>query len=132
MLLIWINRGSGMVFPRGNAAVFIAPLGGSRGVPGPGGTIVIHEYPEGRPFEILELPLPQRPPEDDPDDEDDDHRQGDQQEHDVHHFTLTASRIGRCNRRAFRTTSSELADMPIPAIHGVTQPVMANGMASRL
>lgn len=35
----------------------------------------------------------------------------------------------RCRRKALRTTRSELADMPIPAIQGVTSPDMARRAA---
>src|SRR3546814_8927336 len=35
------------------------------------------------------------------------------------------------SRSAFSTTSSELADMPMPAIQGVTWPSAAAGMATR-
>jgi hypothetical protein len=36
------------------------------------------------------------------------------------------------NRNALSTTSSELADMPMPAISGVTIPAKASGNTTRL
>ena len=38
----------------------------------------------------------------------------------------------RCRRIALSTTSSELAAMPIPAIHGVTRPAIASGTEVKL
>ena len=37
----------------------------------------------------------------------------------------------RCRRKALRTTRRELADIPIPAIQGVTSPNIASGTAVR-
>lgn len=44
----------------------------------------------------------------------------------------TSAGSRRSRRIALPTTSSELADMPIAATHGVTRPAIANGTATRL
>lgn len=46
-------------------------------------------------------------------------------------ITLRSQELQR-NRSAFKTTISELTDMPIAAIHGASMPVAANGSASEL
>ena len=88
---------------------------------------VIHQDAVTGTVQILVLPGLQRPPEQCSDDEDQHQRQGDQKIKNVH-----SGHYPRCRRNALSTTSRELADMPIPAIQGVTQPAMASGMARKL
>lgn len=78
-------------------------------------------------FEILILAALQRPPEQCGDDENQHQGKRNQEIQNIHEVIQL-----RCSRSALRTTSSELADMPMPAIQGVTQPAMASGIARKL
>lgn len=92
-------------------------------------TVVVHQNAIARTFQVLELAALEEPPKNDTDDEDQGHGNGHQEVHDFHIAAPQAFAADFCNRKAFNTTSSELADMPTPAIQGVTQPAMASGMA---
>ena len=94
------------------------------------GVIVVHQHPVGRPFHIVELTAAQRPPEQKADQETNTTEIGTRIY--IVSIRLPPSLLFRCKRIAFNTTSSELADIPIPAIHGVTIPIIAKGMARRL
>ena len=93
--------------------------------------------------EVFELAAPERPPEHHANDEDQHHGQRHQQVKDVHAVhqasvltgllcAAAGPEVPPCRRNAFSTTSKELADMPMPAIHGVTRPHMASGIAVML
>ena len=103
-----------------------------RVVTGLGRCVVVHDDAVRRAFEVVELTAFDGPQHDPGDDADEDEAQRDEQQQDIHsqRFVARAGRVSTeavllfClnsdSRSAFSTTSSELDDMPMPAIHGVT------------
>lgn len=96
--------------------------------PGPW-SVVIHQDAVSGAFQVLELAMPQGPPEEDPNYEYEYYRERNKQIQNVHCVPYLRYLRRDWSLSALSTTSSELADMPIPASHGVTQPTMANGIA---
>jgi hypothetical protein len=104
--------------------------------------VVVEKNLECRAFQIVELAVAHRVPENARDQQNQHDRQWNQEVKDVHRYAARdasvwrffpeAARVLRASRPAFSTTRSELAAMPIPAIQGVTQPAMAAGTASAL
>ena len=105
-----------------------------------------------RAFHVVELAALHRPEKDEGDDRYQYEAQRNKQIQDIHEVTLLVAAHGiacldhraiknldqsgraatRDKRMAFRTTSREESDMPMPAIHGVTWPNAAAGMATAL
>ena len=116
--LTWVNKT--LILPRRIIPCF--PLPGL-------GAIIIHEDAIRGTFQILHLAALQRPPEDRANHKD--QQDGDRNQ-EIETFHASSANGYFCNRKAFMTTSRELADMPMPAIQGVTQPAMARGIAITL
>ena len=93
------------------------------------GTVVVHDHAQPRPLEVVELARVHRDPERGADRDRQYDAQGDEEEEDVHGQRAGAVVL---RRSAFRTTRRELTDMPTPAASGVTSPMSASGMTSRL
>lgn len=105
-----------------------------------GRAVVVHDDAVPWAFEVVKLAASGRPQYDPGDDANEDEAQGNEQDEDVQcrarGQALGVREAGRgwgvsvgagdgldlksVRRSAFSTTSSELADMPMPAIHGVT------------
>ena len=98
------------------------------------GRVIVEEDLEPGSLEIVELARSQREPEYRADQEDEDDRERDEEIENFHRVyparRLAAPRLLR--RSALSTTASELPDIPIPAIQGVTRPAAAAGTAARL
>jgi hypothetical protein len=98
------------------------------------GRVIVEQDLEPGPLEIVELARSQREPEYRADQEDEDDRERDEEVEDFHRVyparRLDAPRL--LSRSALSTTASELPDIPIPAIQGVTRPAAAAGTAARL
>lgn len=95
--------------------------------------VVILQDAQCRTFEIVELAAVHRLEEHPQGHKDHGNRQGDEQIKGFHNEGRSIQwRVTRCRRSAFNTTSAELADMPTPAIHGVSTPKAAAGIATRL
>ena len=98
------------------------------------GRVVVEQDLEPGPFEVVELARSQREPEHDPDQKHEDDRERDEEIEDIHRVYPSrrpdAPRL--LSRSALSTTASELPDIPIPAIQGVTNPAAAAGTAARL
>lgn len=100
----------------------------------------IHQYPMRRPLQIVKLPRSHRPPEQAGNHKDKNDRNRDQQVKGFQLATPSLETVGtptylitlRCNRSEFKTTQSELNDMPIPASQGVNRPAIATGRATAL
>ena len=93
------------------------------------GRVVVEQNLEPGPFEVVELARSQREPEHRPDQKDEDDRERDEEIEDIHRV-YSAPRLR--SRSALSTTASELPDIPMPAIQGVTKPAAAAGTAARL
>ena len=93
------------------------------------GRVVVEQNLEPGRFEVVELARSQREPEPGPDQKDEDDRERDEEIEDIHRV-YPAPRLR--SRSALSTTASELPDIPIPAIQGVTKPAAAAGTAARL
>lgn len=95
----------------------------------------VHENPMRRPFQIIKLTGTHRPPEQSGDHEHQHNRYGNKQIKRFHNVLLSnhlSAMTLRCNRREFKTTQSELNDMPMPASQGVNKPLIATGKATAL
>ena len=122
----------------------IAPIAGNASRLGRcGWRIVVRNDPVCRAFEVFELSAVDRPPEYDADHENQRQGQRNQQIQNIHQAASARIAIGsaraaagavfrRTTRIAFNTTTTELAAIPMPAIHGVSQPPMASGKAIAL
>ena len=84
-------------------------------------SVVVLKNPVGRSLEVVELTVLQRPPEQCADRE---HQHDGKRNQEVERVHDQRDRI---RRDALRTTSSELAPMPMPASQGVTHPAAASG-----
>ena len=96
--------------------------------------VVVEQHREAGTFEIVELARSQGEPEHRADQEDEDDRERNKEIEDIH-GGYSARRPGapcRLSRSALSTTASELPDIPIPAIQGVTNPAAAAGTAAKL
>ncbi len=100
--------------------------------PGVGRSVVILKNAHPRSLKIIKLPAVHRAKKNPERDKHHNDGQGYQQIKRFHQraFRRAAGMIS--SRRALPTTSAELADMPSPAIQGVSKPKAAAGMASRL
>src|SRR5690606_34736113 len=102
--------------------------------------VLVEQDAVGRPFEVVELPGPKRPPERRADRVHQHHRKRHEQVEAFHAVPYRASNATGagsggascrpCSRSAFATTASEEAAMPAPAASGVIHPATACGMAS--
>lgn len=77
----------------------------------------------GRPLHIIKLATANRPEEKPNYQAEQDQGQRYQQVNNFHYLD---------NLKAFNTTINELSDMPMAAIHGITNPIAAAGMAQKL
>ena len=95
--------------------------------------VIVQQDTVGGPLQIVELAGSNSPEECGYDQCHQHDRHRNQQVEDVHPAASRAqSFTPRPRRRLLATTSRELADMPMAAIHGATKPAAAAGMASRL
>ena len=97
-----------------------------------GGSIIILQNPHARAIEIIKLSTIHRTKKNPQRDKYDDDRQRYQQVERFHQCAFRKTGGMRSSRKALTTTNAELSDMPNPAIHGVSNPNAAAGMASRL
>lgn len=93
--------------------------------------IVVHQDTMGGAFQVLKLAALHRPEKNPDNQENQDHAQGNKQIENFHvsFYSCVFEPPVSTRRNAFNTTSSELADMPMPAIQGVIYPSAASGMA---
>lgn len=98
--------------------------------------VIVHQYLMGGSDEVVELATRRCPPQHHHNAEDGSDTQRNEQVKGFHGYASAlvsgifdwgATAIGRCNRAALTTTSSELADMPSAASHGEIHPIIANG-----
>lgn len=117
------------------------PLGASRIVRRRGRTLLlIHHDSVRRTLKVIKLAGTDRPPEQAGNHKDQNDRNRDQQVKGFQLATPSLETVGtptylitlRCNRSEFKTTQSELNDMPIPASQGVNRPAIATGRATAL
>ena len=88
------------------------------------GVVVVGDHIQGRAVEVVELARVHGEPEGRADRDREHEAQRNEEEEDVHGVPRS--------RRAFATTASELADIPMPAMKGVTMPAKASGITSKL
>src|SRR5689334_18774046 len=107
------------------------------------GDIVVRQHAQGRPFQVIVLPAPQRPQEGSEAEQTEAERGGHKVDEHVHAGLRPACSAGvagcgtaslrrRAARNALSVTISDEPDMAMAAISGVASPAMATGTAIAL